>query len=72
MDPVNRRAVWALIRELKKDRIVILTTHSMEEGTLACVVAVERVVGCQPPPHPHFFYTWALYARPLLCSRCPW
>ena len=32
MDPVNRRAVWNLIRELKQQRIVILTTHSMEEG----------------------------------------
>jgi ABC-type multidrug transport system ATPase subunit len=30
---VNRRAVWKLINELKQNRIVILTTHSMEEGT---------------------------------------
>ena len=32
MDPVNRRSVWQLIRELKQHRIVILTTHSMEEA----------------------------------------
>ena len=32
MDPVNRRSVWKLIRELKQNRIVILTTHSMEEA----------------------------------------
>jgi hypothetical protein len=31
-DAVSRRAVWKLITELKQDRIVILTTHSMEEG----------------------------------------
>lgn len=32
MDPINRRKVWSMIQELKKDRIVILTTHSMEEA----------------------------------------
>jgi len=32
MDPMSRRHVWGLIQDLKKDRIVILTTHSMEEA----------------------------------------
>lgn len=32
LDPISRRQVWELIRELKKDRAVILTTHSMEEA----------------------------------------
>lgn len=32
MDPLSRRRVWNLIEELKRDRIVILTTHSMEES----------------------------------------
>ena len=32
MDPVNRRRVWDYIEELKKDHIVILTTHSLEEA----------------------------------------
>jgi len=32
MDPVNRRHVWEFIEEYKKgNRIVILTSHSMEE-----------------------------------------
>ena len=32
MDPLSRRRVWALIDELKKNRIVLLTSHSMEEA----------------------------------------
>ena len=32
MDPMSKRHVWDLIQELKKDRVIILTTHSMEEA----------------------------------------
>lgn len=32
MDPVSRRHVWELIEELKHNRVIILTTHSMEEA----------------------------------------
>lgn len=32
LDPVSRRKVWELIQKLKKNRVVILTTHSMEEA----------------------------------------
>ncbi|KAI9344588.1 hypothetical protein BDR26DRAFT_835595 [Obelidium mucronatum] len=32
MDPVNRRHVWSFIEKFKKDRVIILTTHSMEEA----------------------------------------
>jgi ABC-type multidrug transport system ATPase subunit len=32
MDPVNREAVWTLIRKLKLDASVVLTTHAMEEA----------------------------------------
>lgn len=32
LDPVSRRKVWELIQKIKKDRVVILTTHSMEEA----------------------------------------
>ncbi len=32
MDPVNRRHVWSFIEKFKKNRIIILTTHSMEEA----------------------------------------
>jgi ABC-type multidrug transport system ATPase subunit len=32
MDPVSRKQVWELILRLKKKRIVIMTTHAMEEA----------------------------------------
>jgi len=32
MDPQSRRHVWSMIQKLKKDRVIILTTHSMEEA----------------------------------------
>ncbi|KAH6578232.1 hypothetical protein BASA61_004022 [Batrachochytrium salamandrivorans] len=32
MDPVNRRHVWSFIEKFKQGRVVVLTTHSMEEA----------------------------------------
>ncbi|KAI9204486.1 uncharacterized protein BJ171DRAFT_424289 [Polychytrium aggregatum] len=32
MDPVNRRHVWGFIEKFKENRVIILTTHSMEEA----------------------------------------
>ncbi|KAJ3064546.1 ATP-binding cassette sub- A member 1 [Podochytrium sp. JEL0797] len=32
MDPVNRRHVWSFIEKFKEGRVIILTTHSMEEA----------------------------------------
>ena len=32
MDPQNKRDVWKLIKKLKQNRVMILTTHSMEEA----------------------------------------
>ena len=32
MDPVSRKEVWNVIELAKKNRAVILTTHSMEEA----------------------------------------
>lgn len=42
LDPISRRQVWELIKELKKDRAVILTTHSMEEADVLsdCVAVI--------------------------------
>eukprot|EP00486_Rosalina_sp_Unknown_P009705 CAMPEP_0201592416 /NCGR_PEP_ID=MMETSP0190_2-20130828/190322_1 /ASSEMBLY_ACC=CAM_ASM_000263 /TAXON_ID=37353 /ORGANISM="Rosalina sp." /LENGTH=1340 /DNA_ID=CAMNT_0048051183 /DNA_START=89 /DNA_END=4111 /DNA_ORIENTATION=- len=34
MDPYARRATWALIREYKKKRCIILTTHFMDEAEI--------------------------------------
>ena len=32
MDPVSRRETWELIKSYKKDKIIILTTHYMDEA----------------------------------------
>jgi len=43
MDPVSRRFVWRHIDEIKKDRVILLTTHAMEEADLlADEVAIMR------------------------------
>ena len=34
MDPVSRRYVWKHISEIKSDRVILLTTHAMEEADL--------------------------------------
>jgi ABC-type multidrug transport system ATPase subunit len=34
MDPGSRRATWNMIKKYKKDRIIILTTHYMDEAEL--------------------------------------
>lgn len=42
MDPINRRCAWKLIQEMRKNRVVLLTTHSMEEADVlsdrVCVI----------------------------------
>lgn len=32
LDPVSRKAVWALINRMKQSRAVFLTTHLMDEA----------------------------------------
>ena len=34
MDPKIRRAIWNLILRMKKDKVIIMTTHSMEEADI--------------------------------------
>jgi len=36
LDPASRRQLWSAIKEAKKDRSIILTTHSMEEAEALC------------------------------------
>ncbi|KAI3645060.1 hypothetical protein MP228_011224 [Amoeboaphelidium protococcarum] len=36
MDPQNKRYVWTFLEQFKKDRVVVLTTHSMEEADTLC------------------------------------
>ena len=41
LDPKSKRDVWELINDLKKDKLVFLTTHSMEEAdALADQIAI--------------------------------
>ena len=49
MDPITRREVWKLIQKLKKDRVIILTTHSMEEAEILSdrvIVMVNGEIKC--------------------------
>lgn len=34
LDPKVRRVIWDLVQEMRKDHLVVLTTHSMEEAEL--------------------------------------
>jgi len=34
MDPISRRKVWNLIEKVKRGRVTLLTTHSMEEADI--------------------------------------
>ncbi|ORX92586.1 hypothetical protein K493DRAFT_316510 [Basidiobolus meristosporus CBS 931.73] len=47
MDPVNRRHVWSFIEQFKENRVIILTTHSMEEadvlGDRIAIMALGRL-----------------------------
>ena len=44
MDPLSRRYVWRHIDEVKEDRVILLTTHAMEEADLlADTVAVSLI-----------------------------
>mmetsp|Transcript_23109 Transcript_23109/g.41251 ORF Transcript_23109/g.41251 Transcript_23109/m.41251 type:complete len:901 (-) Transcript_23109:1806-4508(-) len=50
MDPINKREVWKLIQKLKKGRVMILTTHSMEEADILSdrvAIIVDGRIKCQ-------------------------
>jgi ABC-type multidrug transport system ATPase subunit len=32
MDPYSRRALWNLVKKMRKGRVIVLTTHFMEEA----------------------------------------
>jgi ABC-type multidrug transport system, ATPase component len=49
MDPINRRSAWKFIQKMKKGRVLILTTHSMEEADVLSdrvVVMVDGKLKC--------------------------
>lgn len=36
MDPTARRRLWDMLKRYKQDKIIILTTHFMEEADILC------------------------------------
>jgi ABC-type multidrug transport system ATPase subunit len=36
LDPIMRRQIWDIIHKIKKDRAIILSTHSMDEAQVCC------------------------------------
>ena len=65
MDPYSRRLMWSLLQEKAKDRVVLLTTHFMDEadilaGNVLIVLAmclfvtktVKTDLTAPPPPFP--------------------
>lgn len=52
MDPITRRQVWKLIHNMKKDRVIVLTTHSMQEAEILSdriIVMVDGEIKCSGP-----------------------
>ena len=50
MDTTTRRRLWEMLKQYKKDRIIILTTHYMDEadilGDRICILAEGQVQCC--------------------------
>jgi ABC-type multidrug transport system ATPase subunit len=36
LDPASRQNLWSVVKQAKRDRGIILTTHSMEEASVLC------------------------------------
>ena len=36
LDPASRQNLWSVVKAAKRERGIILTTHSMEEATVLC------------------------------------
>jgi len=53
MDPISRRETWELIKAYKKDKIIILTTHYMDEadelGDRIAIMSKGRLKCCGSP-----------------------
>ena len=53
MDTTTRRRFWDMIKQYRQDRIIILTTHYMDEadvlGDRICIMAEGKVQCCGSP-----------------------
>jgi len=53
LDPASRRTLWKCIKEAKKTRSILLTTHSMEEAEALCDrlgIFIDGALHCLGPP----------------------
>jgi len=53
LDPASRRVLWKCIKEAKKSRSILLTTHSMEEAEALCDrlgIFIDGALHCLGPP----------------------
>jgi ABC-type multidrug transport system ATPase subunit len=55
MDPIGKRVMWNLIRKLREERVIVLSTHSMEEadsvGDKIAILALGRLRAIGTPMH---------------------
>ena len=58
MDPYSRRLMWSLLKEKCKNRVVLLTTHFMDEADILAG-NVARCVTCEIIPL-FFSRSWVL------------
>ena len=71
MDPVSRRDVWKLIQELKQNKVMILTTHAMEEADVLSdriAVIVDGKIKCVGTPLSLKNYYGDGYRVNLVCN----
>ena len=40
LDPDSRRQLWEVLLRVREEKILILTTHSMEEADVLCTLCV--------------------------------
>ena len=65
MDPYSRRRMWSMIQERRKDRVILLTTHFMDEADILAgesqIIEIFIEIFIQGP--------YALC--PVPCALCP-
>lgn len=45
LDPSSRKKIWNIIQKVKKNRAIILTTHSMEEVKIKFIIIKIMFIG---------------------------
>ena len=70
MDPYSRRRMWSMIQERRKDRVILLTTHFMDEADILAgesqIIEIFIEIFIQGP----CACVCALCPVPCACARC--